>query len=398
MGNGGNLMIFVKKKKYFFLFIFNLIFVLLLSVFISKTIYKTTQHNEKYIKENVLFEIRLRLNEDNNYVNDLKNADNSTLRKISEEINSYEKSENTFLISRFISILFLCILLLGNYLFMLFEQKKYIRSVDEFIDSIKNKDFDVRLNENDESIISNLNNRFNKLGVTIRRNYSLLEDEQIKLRQALQDISHQIKTPLAALNMYNEILLDSDNLEVEQKEFVQFSQDQIERLNWLITSLLKIAKFEAKTIQLNKEKFKISDLSKNFEDIFIENLQNKNLKIKNTGDLDAIVNLDYKWTSEALLNIVKNATEHADKNSIIEINYSVNIAMIKIEISNKGNKIPTEELSKLFTRFYKSSLNKNPQSIGIGLNLSKNIIESQGGTITVQNNYDGVQFNIIFLR
>ncbi len=392
-------MVLIQVKKYIRVFLFNVLFILLFSIFINNVIRENIKQTENEIREDVFFDLRLKLNEDENLANEIITADNSRLRNIVSEINipSDEVNGNVFLVYTYIAIIFLCILQLSNYLYLRHQQKKYIKSIDVFIDSITNRKFNIRLKENNENIISNLNNRFNKLGLSIRRNYEVLEKEQEKLRKSLQDISHQIKTPLAALNMYNEILIDSDNLQINQKEFLELSQGQIERLNWLISSLLKIAKFEAKTIQFNNEDFPIANLSENFENILKGNLNNKNLRIVNTGDLDTIVNLDYKWTSEALLNIVKNATEHAFENTDIEIKYSVNLAMTKIEVINKGNLIEPEELTKLFTRFYKSNNNTNTQSIGIGLNLAKNIIESQGGTITVQNNEDGVQFNILFL-
>lgn len=393
------MMVLIRVRKYFKLFLFNVLFILLFGIFMDSAIDYRINQTKNQIREDVLFDIRLKLNEDKEFANDIIIADNSRLRSIASLINDSNKKNSTrnFVGPTSIAIVFLGILQLSNYLFLKYEQKRYIESVDVFIDSIANKKFNVRLKENDENIISNLNNRFNKLGISIRRNYEVLEKEQEKMQKALQDISHQIKTPLAALNMYNEILLDSDNLENNQKEFLELSQCQIERLNWLISSLLKIAKFEAKTIQLNKENFPIHTLSENFENILIDNLMKRNLRIVNTGDLEKIVKLDYKWTSEALLNIVKNATEHAYENTDIEIRYSVNVAMTKIEVINKGNLIEIDELTKIFDRFYKSNSNFNSQSIGIGLNLSKNIIESQGGTITVQNNEDGVQFNILFL-
>lgn len=391
-------MVLIQVKKYFKVFLFNLLFILLFTFFINGIINNKINQKQNEIKEEVLFDLRLKLNDDENLAKEIITADNTRLKNIAKEINVSNEDNNKISIGfTFIIISFVIFLQLINYLYLRQQQKKYIKSVDVFIDSITNRKFNIRLKENDENIISNLNNRFNKLGLSVRRNYENLEKEQEKMQKALQDISHQIKTPLAALNMYNEIMIDSENLEEDNREFLELSQSQIERLNWLISSLLKIAKFESKSIQLNKENFPISKLSQDFEDILKANLTNKNLRIINTGDLDGEVNLDYKWTSEALLNIVKNATEHAFENTDIEIKYSVNVAMTKIEIINKGNLIDPDELTKIFTRFYKSNKNTSSQSIGIGLNLSKNIIDSQGGTISVQNNEDGVQFNILFL-
>lgn len=173
-----------------------------------------------------------------------------------------------------VTIVFL-ILQLINFIFIKRNQKKYIKKIDKFIDSLQNKRFDYQLKENDDSVISSLNSRFNKLGLSIKSNYDSLEKEKEKLKDTLVDISHQIKTPLASLMMNNEIIMDSNNLEKSQIEFLNLSQSQIIRLSWLVSSLLKIARFDANSIQIKEEDFKISNLSLGFEDVLYEQLKKK---------------------------------------------------------------------------------------------------------------------------
>lgn len=391
------------SKKYYRLIILNIVFILAISLILADRSEKINEQIIQDIRVDTLTDIKEKRNIEG--VDIVEGIENKDLEEVYEIADTMEKNidiRGNFLsneISAFliVSIIFL-LMQLFNIMFMKVWQKNYINSIDKFINSIIDKKFNVQLREDDESINSNLNNRINKLGLAVKRNYYSLNDERVKLQNALDDISHQIKTPLSAIRIYNEILLDSDNLDQQQIEFINLSDQQVSRLNWLISSLLKISRFEAEAIEMNPTDFKVSNLSQNLEETLLDKLRSKNLKIIEKGDTEETVKLDFKWTQEALVNIVKNASEHAYNNSEIVIDYTVNVSMIRIDITNKGDNIPSDDVTKIFTRFYKSKLNNNPESVGIGLNLSKKIIEQQYGTITVQNIQDGVTFSILFLK
>lgn len=391
------------SKKYYRLIILNIVFILAISLILADRSEKINEQIIQDIRVDTLTDIKEKRNIEG--VDIVEGIENKDLEEVYEIADTMEKNidiRGNFLsneISAFliVSIIFL-LMQLFNIMFMKVWQKNYINSIDKFINSIIDKKFNVQLREDDESINSNLNNRINKLGLAVKRNYYSLNDERVKLQNALDDISHQIKTPLSAIRIYNEILLDSDNLDQQQIEFINLSDQQVSRLNWLISSLLKISRFEVEVIEMNPTDFKVSNLSQNLEETLLDKLRSKNLKIIEKGDTEETVKLDFKWTQEALVNIVKNASEHAYNNSEIVIDYTVNVSMIRIDITNKGDNIPSDDVTKIFTRFYKSKLNNNPESVGIGLNLSKKIIEQQYGTITVQNIQDGVTFSILFLK
>lgn len=394
-------MLLIERKNFFKILIINFIFLLIISFAISYFSEEMSKNRKESFKLEILKDLRTKIINDDNFEKDIKNASNIDLENISKNINLNHSisifnlnSIKIFLVS-FLILLFLQMI---NYNYIKIFQKRYVESIDNFINSVIDKKFDVNFESFDEGIISRLNNRFNKLGMAIKKNYINLEEDKLKIHNALADISHQIKTPLAALSMYNEILINSNELSEDNLNFLELSKNQITKLNWLISSLLILEKFNAKTIQFKPEKFEIGMLSEDFEFIFLKNLRNKNLRIKQIGDLDKFVYLDFKWTKEALLNIVKNATEHAYKNTEIEIEYIVNIAMIKIIVRNIGENISNEDLVKIFKRFYKNKNSELTESVGIGLNLSKNIIEGQSGIISVENTYNGVQFNITFIK
>ncbi|MFM1524239.1 MULTISPECIES: sensor histidine kinase [Helcococcus] len=402
-------MVLLKGKKYLTMVIINILIIFGVALLVTQYLDYRTGNKRLIIEKNLIEQIHR--HEDKTGVNiyeKLKNEENETvlnetLTKLNDEKYGFINVRGQLFSLRLVYILCIVtfvflILQLINFMFIKRTQKKYIKKIDKFIDSLQNKKFDYQLREEDDSVISSLNSRFNKLGLSIKSNYDSLEKEKEKLKDTLVDISHQIKTPLASLMMNNEIIMDSNNLEKNQIEFLNLSQSQIIRLSWLVSSLLKIARFDANSIQIKEEYFKISNLSLGFEEVLYEQLNKKNLKLIHTGDLDTKVKLDLNWTREALLNIVKNATEHAFEGTNININYLVNVSMIRIEISNIGENISNEDITNIFKRFYKSSRNTNKESVGVGLNLSKKIVEAQLGTISVQNDNNGVTFTMLFLK
>ncbi|MDO4778968.1 MAG: HAMP domain-containing sensor histidine kinase [Tissierellia bacterium] len=397
-------MFLLKGKNYLRIVLLNIVLIIVMTFLVSYEIDNRVLKNRKEIEKNLLRKV-ITTKSLEGLENDIEKAlndhDLEELLAKTEQLNAGKVKKSilrvkvlkTFTLV-FTVVIFIYIL---NYIFIRLAQKKYIKSIDKYIDSLQGYKFDYALPEKDGSIISKLNNRFNKLGISIKRNHYGIEQENERIKTILADISHQIKTPLAALSMYNEILIDSQ-IDENQSEFLDLSQKQISRLKWLIESLLKISRLDSNMIKMNKDEFIISELSYNFDKVFINKLKDSNLKILIRGSVDEKVNLDYDWTREALLNLVKNATEHAKPNSEIIIDYYVNIQMIKIDVINEGKNISSEELTKVFSRFYKTKDNKNPESVGIGLNLSKKIVELQGGTISIENIEGGVKFSLIFLK
>lgn len=397
-------MFLLKGKNYLRIVLLNIVLIIVMTFLVSYEIDNRVLKNRKEIEKNLLRKVittKALEGLENDIEKALNDRDLEELLAKTEQLNAGKVKKSilrvkvlkTFTLV-FTVVIFIYIL---NYIFIRLAQKKYIKSIDKYIDSLQGYKFDYALAEKDSSIISKLNNRFNKLGISIKRNHYGIEQENERIKTILADISHQIKTPLAALSMYNEILIDSQTDE-NQSEFLDLSQKQISRLKWLIESLLKISRLDSNMIKMNKDEFIISELSYNFDKVFINKLKDSNLKILVRGSVDEKVNLDYDWTREALLNLVKNATEHAKPNSEIIIEYYVNIQMIKIDVINEGKNISSEELTKVFSRFYKTKDNKNPESVGIGLNLSKKIVELQGGTISIENIEGGVKFSLIFLK
>ena len=268
------------------------------------------------------------------------------------------------------------ILFLINYIYIRNIYKK-ITKIDKYMNNILNDDYSIDIKEYCEGDISNLKNDIYKMTVKLKEQSELLIKEKKYLEETLQDISHQIKTPLTSMYMINDILTNESNENIK-KEFLIKNKNQIERIEWLVTSLLKLSRLESGTVKLKKEKIELNKLiDKSIEPINVL-LELKNIKlIKNIENINLTV--DINWTVEALLNIIKNACEHTkDEIKIIGIS---NPLYTEIKIIDNGVGIDKKDIKHIFERFYKG--NHNKESIGIGLNMSKKIINLQNGVIEV---------------
>lgn len=283
---------------------------------------------------------------------------------------------NDYSILIFVIIIYL-ILLTINFIFI-FNIYRKIKKIDQYMNNILNDDYSINIKEYCEGDISNLKNDVYKMTVKLKEQSELLMKDKKYLEETLEDISHQIKTPLTSMYMINDIL-GSEKDEKVRKEFLIKNKNQIERIEWLVISLLKMSRLDSGTVKLKKERIKVKDLvDKAIEPIKVSlDLKSIDLQLNLSNDY---VLVDINWTSEALLNIIKNACEHT-KDKII-ITSETNPLYTEIKITDNGNGISKKDLKHIFERFYKG--NNNKDSIGIGLNMSKKIINLEHGIIEVE--------------
>ena len=243
-------------------------------------------------------------------------------------------------------------------------------------------------------------NKFTHMGERLENALNDLKNEKINLKDIINDISHQLKTPLSALIAYNDILKNHENMDVETKsKFIEMTSEQLDRMDWLITTLLKYARIESNAVSYNKEMIPLSESIRYAIAPLKLSADNKNQNIELDINSEGYYFHDKKWIAESLSNIIKNAIEHTDINGKIKITLEETPMSISITISDNGEGIEKTELKNIFKRFYKGKNSINPKSIGIGLSLSKKIIEAHGGSITAESDLGkGTSFNIIFLK
>ena len=367
------------NKKYF---IVNFIAILIIALFyflISNVINNSYKQkiidNESYLIGNLL----------NKYPNLKEDIISSYLIKDNYEIgNNLIDEYNLITIkNNNIIILIYCLisallLFIINFIYIKSIYKK-IAKIDKYMNNILNDDYSINIKDYCEGDISNLKNDIYKMTIKLKEQSELLIKEKKYLEETLQDISHQIKTPLTSMYMINDILTNEKDENIK-KEFLIKNKNQIERIEWLVTSLLKLSRLESGTVKLKKEKINLKELiDKSIEPINVL-LELRNIKLtKNIIDVNLVV--DINWTVEALLNVIKNACEHTvDK---IEIVGSTNPLYTEIKIIDNGIGISKKDIKHIFERFYKG--NHNKESIGIGLNMSKKIINLQNGLIEVES-------------
>ena len=218
------------------------------------------------------------------------------------------------------------------------------------------------------------------------------------LRDTISDISHQLKTPLAALNVYNGILQEEAKNLPTIKEFAALSEQELDRIETLVQNLLKITKFDAGTHVIDKSEEDISEMMECIERQFAFRAEQEEKKLYLSGDDNVILFCDRTWLIEAVSNIVKNAFDHTKEQDTIRIEWKQFASVVQVIIKDTGSGIHSEDLHHIFKRFYRSRFSKDTQGIGLGLSLSKSIIESHSGTIEVDSALGvGTTFIVSFL-
>ena len=249
--------------------------------------------------------------------------------------------------------------------------------------------------KNQEGQIGLLKVELMKMTTILKEKVNLLQNEKIFLNNTISDISHQLKTPMTSLIILNDLMYG--DLDKEKRiEFLDKTSSQLSRMEWLIKSMLKLAKVEAKVIEFKTEKVNIDELIRKSISPMIIPMELKNIAISINGKEDASYTGDIEWSAEAITNIIKNCVEHTPDNGQIEINYEENPIYSEIVIKDNGEGIDKKDLPNIFKRFYKGK-NSKSDSVGIGLAMAKSIVESQNGTIYVKSKKGvGSEFHIIF--
>ena len=288
---------------------------------------------------------------------------------------------------------------LGIYLIYVITQEKKIAEINEYIKQINNKNYILKIEENDNGELSKLRNELYKTTVLLKETAEISEKEKENLSTAIADISHQLKTPLTSIRIMLDNIQDNPDMEkAVRDDFLADISKQIDWISSLVVSLLKIAKFDAGTIKMENNEINAKNLIDNIVSNLAILIELKNIEIITNVDEKATFIADYKWQQEALTNILKNAIEHSKQNSRIYITVENTSLFLKIIIKDEGSGIDKEDLKHIFQRFYKTK-NSSENSIGIGLPLAKAIIEQSNGYIKVETKYgEGTSFEVKYIK
>ena len=323
-------------------------------------------NNSTDTKENILKQYGLDIEKDSFILNNEKIYLNSI--KVNIIITS----------SLFLIILF--IILVHEYVKM-----KNINNLTKVLEEINNKNYKIDIGDFTEDELSILKSEIYKTTIMLKEQADNSTLDKINLKDSLSNISHQLKTPLTSINIMLDNILDSEEMSEDVRtEFINNIKREISNINFLVAGILKLSRLDANVVNFMVEKVKVKDIINEC----IKNVSSlcdlKNISIDVTGNEMLKINCDFKWQVEAITNILKNCVEHSNNNSKIDIKYINNKMYTEITIRDYGVGIPDKDVKHIFERFYKGS-NSTSDSIGIGLSLSKSIIEQENGTVNVNS-------------
>lgn len=252
------------------------------------------------------------------------------------------------------------------------------------------------ISENTEGEISILKNNLLKVVVLLKTQNEQLEKDKLYLADSLADITHQLKTPLTSMTVMSDLIKNESDAQ-KQQEFLCVMDGQLDKMNYLISSLLKISKLDAGTTVMNREAVNVNALFDNALSSFGGVIAKRNITV--LRDLnDCEIFCDKFWTVEAFQNIIKNAIEHIQDGGVLTFSSTSTALFDEVCISDNGCGISKEDLSHIFERFY-SCNNSSSESVGIGLALAKTIFEKQKATVEVESTIDvGTTFKIKFYK
>lgn len=265
-------------------------------------------------------------------------------------------------------------------------KRKRIDDLAEYLYDINQGIYRIRT-EKKEDEFSILEDELYKTVMMLRESREKEREEKEKLCNNLADISHQLKTPLTSMSLMVELLEDS-SIEGDEALYIESISAQIHRLNYLVSSLLVLSKIDADAMILEYKPINVNELVCVAAEPLRLMIEKKNQQLFIKDDNDIFFTGDFHWTNEAILNIVKNCSEHTPNGGKISIDYKQNPICTQIIIEDNGKGFDKKDIPNLFTRFYKGA-NSSKDSVGIGLALANSIIKKQNGEIIAVNKETG---------
>ena len=309
-----------------------------------------------------------------------------------------DKDYHIFLVINMSFLTITIIILLILYIRYNHKKENDIKDIIKCIEQINKKNYELQIDSISEDELSILKNEIYKTTIMLKESAENSNKDKINLKKSLEDISHQLKTPLTSILVMLDNIIEDPDMDINiRNDFVRDIKRNVVNINFLVQALLKLSKFDANTVHFIKQendlKTIIKESIKNVSPLC--DLRNTNIEF-NAKEKSKIM-CDAKWQIEAITNIIKNAVDHSKNNSTVTINLSNNNVYSMIEIIDKGEGISKKDISHIFERFYKGE-NATSDSIGIGLALAKTIIEEDNGSISVESNKNGTKFTIKYFK
>lgn len=252
--------------------------------------------------------------------------------------------------------------------------------------------------ENEDTLTARLQHQLLKLRNILTAQNQMLAQEKEQIKTLISDISHQIKTPVAAANTFAQLLDDKELSDEERSEYTATLQTSFEKLTFLTNSLIKMSRLESGMIRLKPERNSLNNIILQAVKTVYAKAKEKNITIAFDYEQNFEVLLDFNWTAEAITNILDNAVKYTPNGGIVGLTITEYPSYLRLDISDNGIGIPEEEQAKIFGRFYRGKYSAGIDGVGIGLYLTRDIINKQYGYIKVISDKNGSTFSIFFKK
>lgn len=300
--------------------------------------------------------------------------------------------------SKICAVLCLALGIILIIIFTVVTKRRYknLNDLNDYLSLVCKGIYDMNIDDNTEGELSILKNNLYKVITLLQSQNEYLKNDKLYLADSIADISHQLKTPLTSMMVMCELLENEENPDKRQ-EFVSVINNQLSKMKWLITNILKISKLDADATEFKRDEVSISKVLDDSLKPFSLTAELKNIVIQN-GANDFVFNGDESWTVEAVSNIVKNCLEHTNDGGKITISSESTNLYNKLTISDNGCGIAEEDLPHIFERFYHGK-NSSKDSVGIGLALAKTVFEKENASVSVESEQGrGSVFEIRFYK
>ena len=292
--------------------------------------------------------------------------------------------------------------ILCGFLFLLdFLYNRYhddlLEQITLLIESLTKQQERIVFPENEDTLTARLQHQLLKLRNILTAQNQMLAQEKEQIKTLISDISHQIKTPVAAANTFAQLLDDKDLSDEEHGEYIAALQTSLEKLTFLTNSLIKMSRLESGIISLKPEKNSLNDIVLQAVKTVYAKAKEKNISITFDCAQNFEAVLDFNWTAEAVTNVLDNAVKYTPDGGIVGLAITEYPSYLRLDISDNGIGIPEEEQSKIFGRFYRGKQSAGVDGVGIGLSLTRDIINKQHGYIKVMSDKNGSTFSV-FLK
>ena len=309
-----------------------------------------------------------------------------------------DKDYHTFLIVNMSFLTITIIALLIIYIRYNHKKENDIKDIIKCIEQINKKNYELQIDSISEDELSILKNEIYKTTIMLKESAENSNKDKLNLKKSLEDISHQLKTPLTSILVMLDNIIEDPDMDINiRNDFIRDIKRNVVNINFLVQALLKLSKFDANTVHFIKQENDLKEIIKeSIKNVStLCDLRNINIEL-NIKESSKII-CDSKWQIEAITNIIKNAIDHSKDNSNIIINVDNNSVYSMIEVIDFGDGISKKDIKHIFERFYKGE-NATSDSIGIGLALAKTIIEEDNGSISVESNKNGTKFIIKYFK